>query len=219
MPNRWVEHVRAFAAKNKMSYMCAMSDPDIKKGYIPTEKKKQKTEKLEQAMPSTEPTPKNIVIKPRPEPAPAQSKTKVVIAIFKENYLRSVFAPGKRNAEELIKDTKKWAITDGGEILELKDATPFNRENRVRVATTKGEGEDRTQRIRDAFNKLEGFGDFTMKNGTKNLLKYTKKDEDDLKRIYGLSMAIPSQEVLKHFYSPKYLKRKGAVLPDFVTNP
>ena len=74
MPNRWVEHVRAFAAKNKMSYMCAMSDPDIKKGYIPTEKKKQKTEKLEQAMPSTEPTPKNVVIKPRPEPEPVKAK-------------------------------------------------------------------------------------------------------------------------------------------------
>jgi hypothetical protein len=65
MPNRWIEHVRAFAAKNKMSYMCAMSDPDIKKGYIPTERKKQKTEKLEHAMPSTEPKPKSLVIKPR----------------------------------------------------------------------------------------------------------------------------------------------------------
>ena len=71
MPNRWIEHVRAFAAKNKMSYMCAMSDPNIKKGYIPTERKKQKTEKLEMATPSTEPKPKNIVIKPRPTPTPA----------------------------------------------------------------------------------------------------------------------------------------------------
>jgi hypothetical protein len=46
--------------------MCAITDPDIKKGYLPTERKKQKTEKLEQAMPSTEPKPKSLVIKPRP---------------------------------------------------------------------------------------------------------------------------------------------------------
>jgi len=76
MPNRWVEHVRAFAAKNKMSYMCAMSDPDIKKGYLKTDRKKYKTEKLEQAMPSTEPKPKSLVIKPipfRPRPKYVES--------------------------------------------------------------------------------------------------------------------------------------------------
>ena len=76
MPNRWVEHVRAFAAKNKLSYMCAMSDPNIKKGYLPTERKKHKAEKLVQAMPSTEPKPKSLVIKPipfRPRPKYVES--------------------------------------------------------------------------------------------------------------------------------------------------
>jgi chemotaxis protein histidine kinase CheA len=76
MPNRWIEHVKEFAKKNKMSYMSAMTDPDIKKGYIPTERKKQKTEKLEQAMPSTEPKPKNLVIKPRPKKPKAKEDTK-----------------------------------------------------------------------------------------------------------------------------------------------
>jgi hypothetical protein len=56
--------------------MCAITDPDIKKGYLPTERKKQKTEKLEQAMPSTEPKPKSLVIKPipfRPRPKYVES--------------------------------------------------------------------------------------------------------------------------------------------------
>ena len=220
---RWTDHVKEFAKKKGIGYGCALSDPDVKKGYVSAAAargdKKLKPEKLEQAMPSTELKPKNLVIKPRPEPEPAQGKTKVVIAIFKNKYLRTVFNPAKRGGEEFIKDTQKWAITDDGEILELRDAQ-FIIKNRVRVTNVKGEGDDRTKRIKDAFDKLEnnfGLEDFTLKNGTKNLLNYTKKDEDDIRQRYGLSMAIPSQEVLKLFYSPKYLKRKDAVLPDFVT--
>jgi hypothetical protein len=56
-----------------------MTDPDIKKGYLPTERKKQKTEKLEQAMPSTEPKPKSLVIKPRPVPPKPKSKAEIPI--------------------------------------------------------------------------------------------------------------------------------------------
>ena len=40
--NRWVEHIRAFAKKNNMTYGCAMSDPRIKDGYIPSSKRKSK---------------------------------------------------------------------------------------------------------------------------------------------------------------------------------
>jgi hypothetical protein len=67
MPSRWIEHVKEFAKKNNMSYGCALSDPNLKKGYVPTGDKKRKPEKLEMATPSTEPKPKNIVIKPRPK--------------------------------------------------------------------------------------------------------------------------------------------------------
>jgi hypothetical protein len=74
MPSRWIEHVKEFAKKNKMSYGCALSDPNLKKGYVPTGDKKRKPEKLEMATPSTEPKPKNIAIKPRPEPAVAQKR-------------------------------------------------------------------------------------------------------------------------------------------------
>lgn len=33
MPNRWVEHVKSFAAKNNLSYGCALSKPECKETY------------------------------------------------------------------------------------------------------------------------------------------------------------------------------------------
>ena len=80
MPNRWVEHIRKFAKDNNMTYSCALSDPKIRDGYIPAPKKGKKGtkavdfEKLEQAFPSTEPKPKNVVIQARPVPAPAKAQ-------------------------------------------------------------------------------------------------------------------------------------------------
>jgi hypothetical protein len=40
MQNRWIEHVKQFAKKMKLSYMEAMRHPDLKKGYVPTGDKK-----------------------------------------------------------------------------------------------------------------------------------------------------------------------------------
>jgi hypothetical protein len=64
MPNRWVEHVKEFARKNNISYGCALSDPNLKRGYIPIGDKRRKPEKLEMAVPDTSVKPKGIVIKP-----------------------------------------------------------------------------------------------------------------------------------------------------------
>jgi len=33
MPNKWIEHVKAFAAKNNLSYGCAISKPECKSSY------------------------------------------------------------------------------------------------------------------------------------------------------------------------------------------
>lgn len=38
MPNKWIEHVKQFAADNKISYMCAIADPRTKETYTKTEK-------------------------------------------------------------------------------------------------------------------------------------------------------------------------------------
>jgi hypothetical protein len=194
MPNRWVEHVRAFAAKNNMSYMCAITDPDIKKGYIPTERKKQKTEKLEQAMPSTEPKPKNIVIKPRP---------KVVIATF----------------ETIRYGGIEYAITDDGEMLQLTKKS-FKVEDMTKdTGFYIGKGYNKEDRIEAAYSWLNRKynNDLQKVRHTDNLLKYTKEDAKKLNEK-GLAMAIPSQKVLKSFYDPAFLRKKDAVLPDFVTN-
>jgi colicin import membrane protein len=41
MPNKWVEHVKKFARDNNLTYGCALSDPNLRKGYVPTGKKAQ----------------------------------------------------------------------------------------------------------------------------------------------------------------------------------
>lgn len=38
-PNSWIEHVKAFAKKNNMTYGCALSDPKVKVGYVSKSKK------------------------------------------------------------------------------------------------------------------------------------------------------------------------------------
>jgi hypothetical protein len=38
MPNRWIEHVKQFAADNKVSFGCALSDPNMKNTYKKDEK-------------------------------------------------------------------------------------------------------------------------------------------------------------------------------------
>lgn len=38
MANRWIEHVKEYAKKNNMSYSKALTDPDLKKDYVPTVK-------------------------------------------------------------------------------------------------------------------------------------------------------------------------------------
>ena len=77
MPNPWIEHVKEFAKKNNKSYACALTDPDLKKGYIPTGDKKRKPEKLMMAEPSTEVKAKDIVIKPRPKKAKPKTEAEI----------------------------------------------------------------------------------------------------------------------------------------------
>jgi hypothetical protein len=38
MSNSWIQHVKEYAKKNNVSYGCALSQPDIKDGYIPVKK-------------------------------------------------------------------------------------------------------------------------------------------------------------------------------------
>ena len=47
MPNKWIEHVKQFAADNKVSYMCAIADPRTKETYTKTEKPKTEKPKTE----------------------------------------------------------------------------------------------------------------------------------------------------------------------------
>lgn len=118
MPNRWIEHVKQFAKDKNISYACAMTDPDLKKGYVATGDKKRKPEKLEMAVPSTEPKAKNIVIQPRPAPKPKKmdALTKYAIASKArkmELKRQGVSVARLPNADELAKQAKE-AKSAGG---------------------------------------------------------------------------------------------------------
>jgi hypothetical protein len=94
MPNRWVEHVKEFARKNNISYGCALSDPNLKKGYIPKGDKRIKAEKLEMAIPDTSVKPKGLVIQPRPPPRPAaKPPTKAQLERDKEAAEKAKLSP------------------------------------------------------------------------------------------------------------------------------
>lgn len=47
MSNKWVQHVQQYAKENNITYSCALSHPDIKKGYEPVIKKTSKEKKAE----------------------------------------------------------------------------------------------------------------------------------------------------------------------------
>jgi hypothetical protein len=55
MPSHWIEHVKEFAKKHKMSYSSALKDPKVKKGYKPVGDKKPKPKKMDMGMPAMEP--------------------------------------------------------------------------------------------------------------------------------------------------------------------
>lgn len=52
MPNKWIEHVKAFSKKHNISYACALSHYDLKREYQPVIKKtyKQKREEKEKVI-------------------------------------------------------------------------------------------------------------------------------------------------------------------------
>jgi hypothetical protein len=50
MTNKWVEHVKAYAVKNNISYSCAMSMPDCKASY---NKKAESPEKIKKDITAT----------------------------------------------------------------------------------------------------------------------------------------------------------------------
>lgn len=72
MANKWVEHVRAFAKKNKMSYGCAISEPECKKSYhagkdVPALETPMRTSRVIKANPP-KPKPRVKLVVPRPPP-------------------------------------------------------------------------------------------------------------------------------------------------------
>lgn len=189
MPSRWIEHVKEFAKKNNMSYGCALSDPNLKKGYVPTGDKKRKPEKLEMATPSTEPKPKNIVIKPRPTPAPKSaggaSKTYFGIDLskYKEPYKAPPQPPKAPTPEPAQK--KKRGIQE----YEILDR----------------------QGLRDLFDRYYNAGDDEFRLGTLKAPNGLRYNEEDFNTFVGSFEA--SKKEWKQRWEPlaKKLKKMGYI--------
>lgn len=96
MPNKWVEHIRAFAKKNNMTYGCALSDPRTKSSYkegkdVPPLETPMRTARVIKATPP-KPQPEPPAKAPEPAPAPAKApapkkKAEYIVGESGSNYV------------------------------------------------------------------------------------------------------------------------------------
>lgn len=75
MPNRWVTFVKEFAAKNNISYGCALGKPELKSQYYAKYPKKGSEKK----MPEPEPEPEVIEIVPVKKKRVKKAKAKPML--------------------------------------------------------------------------------------------------------------------------------------------
>jgi len=82
MPSKWIEHIKAFAAKNNLSYGCALSDPQCRATYTPV--KKTATQKKERETMGGEDINRAGAPFKKPAPTPAPEPPKAAAAPVKE---------------------------------------------------------------------------------------------------------------------------------------
>jgi hypothetical protein len=116
MPNRWVDHVKKFAADNNLSYGCALSKPECKETYrakYGVTKKLTKKQNIEMMgaedfrskMVATQDKKKKVLAslpKPKPEPEPEpEPKKKVSVKRFTHKGIEYF-----KNKDNVLYDTK-----------------------------------------------------------------------------------------------------------------
>lgn len=185
MSNRWVEHVRKFARDNDLSYGCALSDPNLRKGYVPSGKKAKAKRADEEREKRQDEEEARVYAAKRAEQARVDAaeraeKARVLAAArAKENkYLAGVekrAAEAKKRAKS-AEEKKFWVFKPaktpyGGlpSALGLMKAQPDDLVKRI-------EGLYKNDRLDYFTNKdfKEVFLDDTPKPGTSQLLKIAK---------------------------------------------
>jgi hypothetical protein len=74
MPNRWIEFVKEFAAKNNITYGCALTKPELKTEYRSKYPKEEKAKKSVKVVEEKE----EIVIEPVKKKRVKKAKAKVI---------------------------------------------------------------------------------------------------------------------------------------------
>lgn len=109
MPSKWIEHIKAFAAKNNLSYGCALSDPECRATYTPVKKTTQKKER--ETMGGEDINRAGAPFK-KPEP-PKAEKPKAEKPKAKPKAKKEKAPPAKEIAQKILDDF--WSRTYSGE--------------------------------------------------------------------------------------------------------
>lgn len=109
MSNKWIQHVKQYASDNNISYACALTHPDIKKGYNKTEIINETTNKNINM--------NQLVIKPTEYEIIRDELKKykfVVYIVFKNKSIKYAFR-FNGNRKELIKEITKQYLNKNEE--------------------------------------------------------------------------------------------------------
>jgi len=141
-PNAWVEHIKAFAAKNKIPYGCAISQPECKKSYHHMKKLKLDASQM-QASANIDIHSGHSVISDRPRRALTEeefmSENDAVVRPRKQLIQQPTFAPVKHflnaygvdgdESNAKFKRLLQVAMAKLRDILDRNGITAFNAES------------------------------------------------------------------------------------------
>ena len=188
MPNAWVEHVRKFAAKNGMSYGCAVSDAECKAKYHRQKARNAKmTRTPAQEMEDMGAEDVNVAEKPKKKKSMPDDVGKLIQDFARPTGAKSVIALFSNYVDG------KWVLTEDNSVL-LLDSAKTTPKLLYKGSSTK-----------DAY-------DWILKNlssrktplgrhqHTTNLLSGDKSDHELLEK-YGLKLGNPSTQTRLIFYS------------------
>jgi len=159
MPNAWVEHVRKFAREKGLSYGCALSDPNLKKGYVPigkkTKKKYDEEKKYEMFIRETEEK------KQEEEKKKEKNRKKGKKELKKEEVARRR-APFLKEQDEIYQKNQRNMFRgnnyrdDARRVFEdtIRRATPYNKEQTIWIVNRERKDAPYFKRYRELDDEI-----------------------------------------------------------------
>ena len=191
MPNPWVEHVRAYAKKNNISYMCAIG----KASATYQKKKRVKKEKVK----------KEKVKKVKKEKVKKISKKEKAVITFQSFYRGE---KGRKKA----RNKKISKIVDEGQKL-FKDLRELKGKIETLEGRKKGPKTIRKGKGRGGAPDYKYWNERNRKAHAKN--PFTKQDNENLKTLRKDYRKEMKKEKYKKFYNSLTEKDKLRAIPSF----